>query len=121
MAVCAVRPICVPVGGTLIALSVEECNAGQFAPAIRLGGRGRLMRWVRLRPALAMGGTALGMTGMALPPSAMVAAAMVLFLLMRPMRLMAGVRLMRWVRPRLRVAAAIGRRDRCFDQFLDVA
>ena len=125
MAVRAVRPICVhiraPLGGTLIALSVEKCNAGQFTPAVRLGGRGMRMRRARLMPALAMSWAAFRVMAMALLRAPVIAAGAALLLLMRPVRLMAGVRLMRWMRPRLRVPAAIGRRDRRFDQLLDIA
>ena len=123
MAVRAVRPICMPVGGTLIALSVEKCNAGQFAPAIRLGGRGMRMRRARLMPAINMSGAAFRVMAMALAllRTPVIAAGAALLLLMRPVRLMAGVRLMRLMRARLRVAAAIGRRDRRADQLLDIA
>jgi hypothetical protein len=132
MAVRAVRPICVPIraplGGTLIALSVEKCNAGQFASAIQLGGRGMRMRRARLMPARAMSGAAfrvmavaMALLRAALLRAPVIAAGAALFLLMRPVRLMAGVRLMRLVRARLRVPAAIGRRDRRPDQLLDVA
>jgi len=103
-------------GGTVIALSVQECNAVQIAATLRLAGCGTLLRRARLMPALAMGGTALRMMGVAVLSTPMVAAATVLVLLMRLMR-PGGVRL----RPRRRVAAAVGRRDRRVDQPLDVA
>jgi hypothetical protein len=69
-------------GGTVIALSVQECNAVEIGTAMRLAGCGLLARGTRLRPALAMGGTAMRMMAIALLSAAMVAAAVVLFLLM---------------------------------------
>ena len=108
-------------GGTVIALSVQECNAVEIAPAMRLAGRGLFTRGARLRPALAMGGTALRVMAVALLSTPMVAAAVVLFLLVRPMRPMLLMRLKGLLRPRLRVPAAIGRLDRRAEQFLDIA
>ena len=104
-------------GGTVIALSVQECNAVQIAAGMRLSGRGPLVRGTCLVPAFAMvGGTALRMMGVAVLSTPMIAAATVLVLLMRLMR-PGGVGL----RPRRGVAAAVGRRDRCVDQPFDVA
>jgi hypothetical protein len=127
MAARAIRPIRAhiraPLGRTVIALSVQECNAGELVAAMRLAGRGLLARRTRLRPALAVSGAALGTMGMTLPTVPVVTAAAVLFLLVRSMRLMPFARLVRLkrLRPWLRITAAIGRLDRRSDQPLDIA
>ena len=67
-------------GATLIALSVQKCNAGELAATRRLGGHGRLLRRARLMPVLAMGGAS-RVLGMTLPFASMVTASAALFLL----------------------------------------
>lgn len=104
----------------MIALSVEECNAVEIAAAMWLAGRGSLVRVARLRPALAMGGTALRMMTVTLLPTPVIAAVPALFLLLMLMRPVLLMRLKR-LRPRLRVAAAVGCLDRRAEQPLDVA
>jgi hypothetical protein len=109
------------VGGTVIALSVQECNAVEIVAGMRPSGSGSFACGGRPMPSLAVSGAALRMVGMALPRTPMVAAAIVLFLLLRPMRPVWRMRLMRLKRPRLCVAAAVGRLDRRAEQPLDVA
>lgn len=108
-------------GGTVIALSVQECNAVEIGTAMRLAGCGLLARRTGLRPALAMGGPAMRMMAIALLSTAMVAAAVVLFLLVRTVRPVLLMRLKCLLRPRLRIPAAVGCLDRRADQLLDVA
>jgi hypothetical protein len=108
-------------GGTVIALSVQECNAVEIGTAVRLAGCGLLARGTGLQPALTMGGTAMRMMAIALPAVPVVTAAMVLFLLVRAMRPVLLMRLKCMLRPRLGVPAAVGCLDRRADQLLDVA
>ena len=58
MAVAAVGPLRASLGGTVIALSVEECNGVQIAALMRLAGDGLPALGARLRPSLAVGVTA---------------------------------------------------------------
>src|SRR3984893_9623280 len=88
---------------------------------MRLARGGVSVRGTCLVPAFAMGGTALRVMAVALLPTPMVAAAVVLFLLVRAMRPMLLVRLKGLLRPRLRVSAAIRCLNRRGEQFLDVA